>query len=55
LKDWQRQIDTKLQIVNEMYRFFTDQAQAARGEFLEMIVIALILIEIVVGLLTLRH
>ena len=55
LKDWQRQIDSKLQSVNEIYQFFTDQAQASRGESLELIVIALIVIEIIVGLLTLRH
>jgi hypothetical protein len=55
LKDWQRQIDSKLQSVDEMYRFFTDQAQAARGEFMEAIVIFLIALEIVVGVLALRH
>ncbi len=55
LKDWQKQIDSKLETVNEMYRFFTDQAQAARSEFLEVVVISLIAIEIVLGLLTLRH
>ena len=37
-----------------MYRFFTDQAQAARSEFLELVVIILIAIEIVVGLFALR-
>ena len=55
LKDWQKQIDSKLASVNEMYRFSTDQAQAARGEFLELIVIVLIALEIVIGILTLRH
>jgi len=50
LNDWQRQIDSKLGTVNEMYRFFTDQAQAARSEFLEVVIIALIVIEIVIGL-----
>jgi hypothetical protein len=55
LRDWQKQIDSKLQSVNEMYRFSTDQAQAARGEFLELIVIVLIALEIVIGVLTLRH
>ncbi|HMD03377.1 MAG TPA: hypothetical protein VKG44_10490, partial [Candidatus Baltobacteraceae bacterium] len=46
LKDWQQQIDSKLQSVNEMYRFFTDQAQAARGEFMEAVIIFLIVLEI---------
>jgi hypothetical protein len=55
LKDWQKQIDAKIASVNEMYRFFTDQAQAARSNFLEVIVIALIAIEIVLGLLSLHH
>jgi hypothetical protein len=55
LKDWQKQIDSKLETVNEMYRFFTDQAQASRSEFLEIVVILLIAFEGVVGLLSLRH
>jgi len=55
LKDWQQQIDSKLQSVNEMYRFFTDQAQYARSDFLELIIIALIAVEIIIGLLTLHH
>jgi len=55
LKDWQRQIDSKVETVNEMYRFFTDQAQVARSEFLEVVIIALIAIEIVVALLALHH
>ncbi len=55
LRDWQKQIDSKVETVNEMYRFFTDQAQAARSEFLEVVVIWLIGIEIVVGLFALRH
>jgi len=55
LQDWQKQIDSKLETVDEMYRFFTDQAQAARSEFLEVVVIALIAIEIVIGVFTLRH
>lgn len=55
LKDWQKQIDSKVDTVNDMYRFFTDQAQAARSEFLELVVILLIGIEIALGLLALRH
>lgn len=55
LKDWQKQIDSKLETVDEMYRFFTDQAQAARSEFLEVVVISLIAIEILLGLFSLRH
>jgi hypothetical protein len=55
LGDWQRQIDSKLQSVNEMYRFFADQAQTARGEFMEVVIILLIALELVVGVLALRH
>jgi len=38
-----------------MYRFFADQAQNARAEFLELTIVALIVVEIAVGLLALRH
>ena len=55
LKDWQKQIDSKLGTVDEMYRLFTDQAQAARSEFLEFVIIALIALELAVGLFSLRH
>jgi hypothetical protein len=55
LADWQRQIDTKLRSVSEIYRVFQDQAQYARSEFLEFIIIALIAVEAVIGILSLRH
>ncbi|MGB8267008.1 MAG: hypothetical protein WCE44_11825 [Candidatus Velthaea sp.] len=55
LADWQRQIDTKLRSVSEIYRVFQDEAQYARSEFLEIIVIVLIASEIIIGLLSLRH
>jgi hypothetical protein len=55
LKDWQKQVDSKVDTVNDIYRFFTDQAQAARSEFLEVVVILLIAIEIALGLIALRH
>ncbi|HEY5093967.1 MAG TPA: hypothetical protein VII69_02495 [Candidatus Eremiobacteraceae bacterium] len=55
LADWQSQIEGKLDSVGEVYRYLIDQAQIARGEFLEIIVILLIAIEIVVGILGLRH
>jgi hypothetical protein len=53
--DWQRQIDTKLASVREMYRFFSDQARSRRDEFLEVIIIVLVAIEVVIGILTLLH
>lgn len=52
---WQRQIESKLDSVGDVYRYLVDQAQTARSEFLELIVIVLIAIEIVVGILGLRH
>jgi hypothetical protein len=55
LDDWQRQIDSKLDSVGEVYRYLIDQSQTARSEFLELIVIVLIAIEIVVGVVGLRR
>jgi hypothetical protein len=55
LADWQRQIDTKLASVGEMYRFFNDEARSRRDEFLEIIIVVLIAVEVVIGLLTLAH
>jgi hypothetical protein len=55
LADWQAQIDTKLRSVAEIYRVFQDQAQYARGEFFEIIIIALIALEAVIGVLALHH
>ena len=48
---WQREIESKLDSVGDLYRYLIDQAQAARSEFLEVIVIVLIAVEIVVGVL----
>jgi hypothetical protein len=55
LADWQRQIDEKLRSVAEIYRVLQDQAQYARSEFLEIVIIVLIAIEAVIGVLALRH
>lgn len=55
LSDWQRQIDTKLASVREMYRFFSDQARSRRDEFLEVTIVALVAIEVIIGILTLMH
>jgi len=56
LADWQRQIDSKLGSVGDLYRFLIDQARGRRDEFLEVVVILLIAIEVVIGILTLvRH
>ncbi|MEO9170527.1 MAG: hypothetical protein ABI282_05340 [Candidatus Baltobacteraceae bacterium] len=56
LSDWQRQIDSKLASVGDMYRFFIDQSRIRRDEFMELIVIVLIALELIVGVATLvRH
>jgi len=55
LSDWQRQIDTKLASVGEMYRFFSDQSRSRRDQFLEVTIVALVAIEVVIGILTLLH
>jgi hypothetical protein len=56
LADWQRQIDRKLASIGEIYGFFTDDARSRRDEFLEVIVIVLIALELIVGIATLvRH
>lgn len=56
LSVWQSQIDSKLASVGDMYRFFIDQSRIRRDEFLEIIVIVLIALELIVGIATLvRH
>ncbi len=53
LADWQSQIDSKLASVRDMYQFLIDQARSRRDEFMEIIVIVLIAIEVVIGVWTL--
>lgn len=53
LADWQKQIDSKLASVRDMYQFLIDQARARRDEFMEIIVIILIAMEVVIGVYTL--
>jgi hypothetical protein len=47
---WRRGIERKLSIVRETYGMLNAEAQSARAELLEIAVIALIVIEIVLGL-----
>lgn len=47
---WRAGIDRKLAIIRETYEMLNAESQAARGEVLEVAVVALILIEIVLGL-----
>jgi hypothetical protein len=55
LADWQRQIDSKLSSVRDMYQFLIDQSRGRRDAYLEYIVIALIALEVVIGVATLVH
>jgi hypothetical protein len=38
-----------------MYRFFSDQSRSRRDQFLEVTIVALVAIEVVIGILTLMH
>jgi hypothetical protein len=55
LSDWQQQIESKLNSVGEVYRFATDEAQHTRSEFLEIIVILLITVEILLAIWRAGH
>ena len=55
LEDWQRQVDAKLASIGDIYRFLNDQARNRRDEFLEIIIIVLIALELLVGIATLLH
>jgi hypothetical protein len=48
---WRRGIDRKLAILRETYAALRGEAQAARAELLEIIIVVLILVELVLGLL----
>lgn len=50
MADWQHQIDQKLRDMGEMYHFLTDEAHHAQGEYLELIVILLIMVEVIIGI-----
>jgi hypothetical protein len=53
LKEWEASIRRKLEVAEGVYQVISDQAAARRTEFLEVIVIALIALEIVLALF--RH
>lgn len=55
LGDWQKQLESKLQSVQEIYRFYHDQAEHGRAEFLEVLVIILISVEILMSVLHFLH
>src|ERR1051326_1270438 len=53
LEEWEHSIQSKLDVIEGVYRVVSDQADHLRTEFLEIVVILLILTEIVVALF--RH
>jgi hypothetical protein len=53
LKEWETSIRRKLEVAEGVYQVISDQATATRTEFLEIVVIALIALEIVLALF--RH
>jgi hypothetical protein len=56
LEDWQSQINSKVASIEDMYRFLIDESRGRRDEFLELIIIVLIALELIVGVVTLvRH
>ena len=53
LREWQRSIERKLEVVEGVYRVLSDQTAEFRMEFLELIVIGLILLEVLLAVF--RH
>jgi uncharacterized Rmd1/YagE family protein len=49
LEDWERSIQRKLEIAEGVYQVISDQAAIYRTEFLEIIVISLIFLEILLA------
>jgi hypothetical protein len=50
LKEWEASIQRKLEVAEGVYQVISDQAAARRTEFMELIVIVLIVLEIVLAL-----
>jgi hypothetical protein len=53
LREWERSIQRKLVVIESVYRVVSDQAAAYRSEFLELVVIGLILLEVLLAIF--RH
>jgi hypothetical protein len=50
LEEWEHNIRQSLSVVQEVYQVLSDQAASYRMELLEMIVVALILVELIVAI-----
>jgi hypothetical protein len=53
LREWERSIQRKLDVIESVYSVISDRAAALRGEFLELVVIGLILLEVLLAIF--RH
>jgi hypothetical protein len=53
LREWQRSIERKLEVIEGTYKVIADQTAEIRTEFLELVVIGLILVEILLAIF--RH
>ncbi|MBX9671700.1 MAG: hypothetical protein K2X93_29195 [Candidatus Obscuribacterales bacterium] len=51
LTNWHEQVESKLNSADQIYRYMIDQAHVARSQFFEIIIIALIAIEILLSLI----
>ncbi|HVS36495.1 MAG TPA: hypothetical protein VMS17_13100, partial [Gemmataceae bacterium] len=51
LREWERTIQRKLDVIEDVYQVVSDQTTTFRTEFLEVIVIILIVVEIVLALI----
>jgi hypothetical protein len=47
LEQWKSNVRDKLKTVDDIYRFAVEQASIARGEFLELTIVILIVLELV--------
>ena len=54
LREWERSIQRKLEVIEGVYQVLSDQGETFRAEFLEVVVVILILIEIILAVF-MRH
>jgi hypothetical protein len=47
LATWKADIETKLKTLDDIYRFAVEQASSARGNFLELTIVAILVLELV--------
>ncbi len=52
LQDWEMSISRKLDIIDSLYQLLTDRVRNAQSQTLELVVIALIIVEILIAIIT---